>query len=233
MKASAIVLWCLLLALSAAAPMSEFGRPMGLEVLASTALSVLFGALVTAVTAGVATLAAVAYLHFRWDGIRVGATALADIVDSVPGVLWVLVAVVVVDEPRQLVAPSVFVLLCVPAAIRLAVGECLRQANLPYVLAARAIGVGSWRLVLKHMVPNGRATLLPFLLQVFGAGLAIHGAVGVLGVGNRTDFNLGTLLLRGKEQLLISPWLLCLSVTSYLAVFSTLFFIENRRLAPR
>jgi ABC-type dipeptide/oligopeptide/nickel transport system permease subunit len=232
MKATVIALWCFLLVLSATAPVSEFGRPMGSEVLASTAISVLFGAVVTAVTAGVATLAAIAYLHFRLDAIRAVSTAVADIVDSVPGVLWVLVAVVVVDEPRQLVAPSAFVLLSAPAAIRLVVGECIRQVNLPYVLAARAIGVGSWRLLIRHMVPNGRATLLPFLLQIFGTGLAIHGAVGVLGVGNRSDLNLGTLLLRGKEQFLTSPWLLCLSVASYLAIFSTLFFIESRRRQP-
>lgn len=221
--------WCLLLALCAAAPPSEFGRSMGSEVLISTAMSVLAGASVTFITAGIATLAAIAYIHFRAEGIRVGATALADTVDSVPSVLWVLAAVVAIDEPRQLVAPCIFVLLSAPAAVRLAVGECLRQANLPYILAARAFGVGSWRLLLRHMAPNGHATLVPFFLQIFGAALAIDGAVGVLGVGNRTDFNLGTLLLRGKEQLLVSPWLLSLSVIAYLAVFATVFLLEDRQ----
>jgi len=197
-------------------------------VLASTALSIFVGATATVITGCIATFIALAYVRFPANCIFDGATALADTIDSVPQVLWILAVVVAVDEPRRLIAPLVFVLLSTPGAVRLFIGECRRQASLPYVLAARAIGVGSNRLLLRHIVPNGLATLVPFFLQIFGGALAIDGAIGILGVGNRTDLNLGTLLLRGKEQVLISPWLLSLCVLAYLAVFSTLFLVENR-----
>jgi ABC-type dipeptide/oligopeptide/nickel transport system permease subunit len=71
----------------------------------------------------------------------------------------------------------------IPVYARLVRSAVLSVAQAEYVLAARAIGVGSTRLLLRHIVPN---TLSPVIVQVtMGLASAIlwAGALGFLGLG--------------------------------------------------
>lgn len=220
--------WLVLAAFSAVAPASEFNRAIGLEVAVAvaTSLGVAISVLVlTALLASIAGLAVVGRGHSRLYTI---ASACADVVDSVPSVLWILAIVIVVDEPRRIAAIATFIVVCLPSSIRVVTAECARQSSAPYLLSARAIGASRLRQFFVHLAPNAASTWGPFSAQLFGNAIAIDGAIGLLGAANRSDLNLGMLLLRGKEQVMFSPWLLGLGILSYVAIFTTLYAVADR-----
>jgi len=80
--------------------------------------------------------------------------------------------------------------------------EFLRNRNLDYVRAARALGLSSWQIMRRHVLPNSLTpvvTLLPF--KISGAILALT-SLDFLGLGvPSTTPSLGELLAQGKDNL--------------------------------
>jgi ABC-type dipeptide/oligopeptide/nickel transport system permease subunit len=224
----AVAAWLFLCVLGVVAPDSEYGRAIGAEVALAVTHSLIVGIGVLVPILLVASWIGIAALHRERPPATFVANTLANIVDSVPSVLWVLATVVLVDEPRRLAAIVAFAALSFPGSVRIVLGECSRQRLAPYLLAARALGASATRLFWRHVLPNASGTWAPYAIQLFGSAIAVEGAIGLLGAGNRTDLNLGTLLLRGKEQLMLSPWLLGLALLAYLALFATLYVMFDK-----
>jgi peptide/nickel transport system permease protein len=135
-------------------PSSEFGRPIGVELSLSAAFSLAIAA-VTVSSLLVASCGLGYFLMLKPSAAAESLIAfLADIIDSIPAVLWVLGIVVAVGEPRRVVLCVGFVMVALPSYLRLIAGEIRNQAALPYVLAATAIGATASRRFLFHMLPN-------------------------------------------------------------------------------
>jgi peptide/nickel transport system permease protein len=68
-------------------------------------------------------------------------------------------------------------------AARVVRAEVLRTINLEYVIAARGLGAGSWRIVLLHLLPSAVPSML--VASTIGVGQAIltESALSYLGVG--------------------------------------------------
>ncbi len=85
--------------------------------------------------------------------------------------------------------------------------EFLRARNFDYVKAARALGVGEWRIMLRHVLPNAMTaamTMIPFILA--GSVTALT-TLDFLGFGLPPGSpSLGELLLQGKSNPQ-APWL--------------------------
>jgi peptide/nickel transport system permease protein len=209
-------------------PSSEFGRPIGVELSLSAAFSLAIAA-VTVSSLLVASCGLGYFLMLKPSAAAESLIAfLADIIDSIPAVLWVLGIVVAVGEPRRVVLCVGFVMVALPSYLRLIAGEIRNQAALPYVLAATAIGATASRRFLFHMLPNAVATLRPQAIATFASALAIDGAIGLLGLTNRTDLNLGIMLLRGKEQVFLDSTLLSSVVLTFFLIFGTIFWLEGK-----
>lgn len=207
----------------------EFGRHIGLTTLQALVLSSLKGTAVVILVIGSAiSLAMLVYsLELTFAERAVG--FLADLFDTVPALLWILIVVVVVVQPRQIVPLLAFTVVALPSVTRVVMSEVKRIAHFDFIAAARCLGVSNSKILVRHILPNSTALLKPLSLQIAGGGIAIDGAIGLLGVGNRTDLNLGTLLIRGKEQFLFSPILLCMAMLAYLVLFATLFHFLRPR----
>jgi ABC-type dipeptide/oligopeptide/nickel transport system permease subunit len=201
----------------------EFGRGIGLTVIQALALSTTKGVVVVAVVIGGAVLISLVGYSARSNVVERAIQFFADLFDSIPSLLWVLVVVVTIAQPRQLVPLLAFTIIALPSVTRLVMVELKRVSGLDFVLASRCLGASSTSILFRHVLPNSMPLLRPLALQICGSGIAIDGAIGLLGVGNRTDLNLGTLLVRGKEQFLFSPMLLFLALFAYLVLFATLF----------
>jgi microcin C transport system permease protein len=98
-------------------------------------------------------------------------------------------------------------------------GEFLRLKSAVYVRAARAAGLGWWRIFLHEILPNAMTpaiTLLPFMLV---GGISALTALDFLGFGLQPPTpSWGELVHQALENL-HAPWL---AVTSILALFVTL-----------
>lgn len=100
--------------------------------------------------------------------------------------------------------------------------EFLRNRQLDYVKAARALGVPSWQIIVRHILPNSMTpvvTFLPFRMSGAIVGLASLDFLG-LGVPPGTP-SLGELLSQGKNN--IDAW--WISIFTFLVLVTTLLLL--------
>lgn len=208
----------------------EFGRDLAATLIAAAGLSLIKGIIVTLVTIILAlVLAEIATQHVS---SRIGASirVTLNVVESVPTVLWVMIALIAVREPRILIVMVAFTVVTLPSALNVVAGELARLRSQPYVEAAYMLGAGEMRVLFRYMLPNASAVLGPYALQVLGAAIAVDGAIGVIGLGNRTDLDLGVFLLRGKESFVLHPQMLIATLMMYAVVYGYLLqLIGNLR----
>jgi len=96
----------------------------------------------------------------------------------------------------------------IPAYIRVVRGEVLRLREREFVVAARAVGASSWRIIFRHIVPNLVAPVI--VLATIGAGRAILVEAGLsyLGLGVRPPkASWGADVEVGYKYLASAPWI--------------------------
>jgi peptide/nickel transport system permease protein len=95
-----------------------------------------------------------------------------------------------------------------PLFFRVMRASVLAEKQLTYVEAAASIGAGSWKIMIRHILPN---TLSPMIVQIavsLSYAILIESALSYLGVGVQPPTpSWGTILNEGKEFLPISPWI--------------------------
>lgn len=81
--------------------------------------------------------------------------------------------------------------------------------ELDYVKAAKFMGVGSMRIILRHLVPNlGSVLIINTVLGVVGA-IGSETSLSFLGLGIKApDTSLGTLLNEGQSVIMTAPWVM-------------------------
>jgi microcin C transport system permease protein len=103
--------------------------------------------------------------------------------------------------------------------------EFLRARNFEYVRAARALGLGDLKIMVRHVLPNAMVatlTLMPFIVTGAIGGLA---ALDFLGLGLPPSYpSLGELALQGKNRL-NAPWLGFTAFFTFAIMLSLLVFI--------
>ncbi|RYG91570.1 ABC transporter permease [Loktanella sp. IMCC34160] len=112
-----------------------------------------------------------------------------------------------------------------PALTGVVRAEFLRARNFEYVRAARALGVGNWTIMFRHVLPNAMVatvTMLPFL--VTGA-IGTLASLDFLGYGLPSSSpSLGELTRQAKQNLQ-APWLGFTAFFTFAILLSLLVFI--------
>jgi microcin C transport system permease protein len=100
--------------------------------------------------------------------------------------------------------------------------EFLRARNLEYVRAAKALGLGDWRIMLRHILPNAMVATLTFLPFTLGGSVTTLTSLDFLGFGLPPGSpSLGELLAQGKENLQ-APWL---GITGFVVIGAMLILL--------
>ncbi len=118
----------------------------------------------------------------------------------IPLLFLILFLMSVVEKPSIYTIVLVIALVGWPSVMRLVRGEFLRQRELDYVTAARALGLRNRRVIFRHIVPN---TLAPvFVSATFGiAGVVlIESTLAFLGLGDPGAPSWGQILRIGYEN---------------------------------
>ncbi len=104
-------------------------------------------------------------------------------------------------------------------------GEFLRARNFDYVKAARSLGIGSFSIIIRHILPNilsAPLTLLPFVLIT---SISLLSTLDFLGFGLPAGSpSLGEILHQGKNNL-SAPWIGVSSFVTLSILLSSLVFI--------
>ncbi len=86
-------------------------------------------------------------------------------------------------------------------------GSTLVERNKDYVMAARVIGVPSWRIMLSHVLPNITGPVMVVGTLSLGLAVIAEATLSFLGVGlPPTEPSLGTLIRFGDDFLFSGQW---------------------------
>jgi oligopeptide transport system permease protein len=117
-----------------------------------------------------------------WDALLSRA---ADVFFGIPVVLGGLVFLSVVTSSTVWPVVGFIVLLGWPQVARIARGAVLTAREHDYVQAARALGAGSGRMLLRHVTPNAVAPVIVVATIALGTYIALEATLSFLGVGLR------------------------------------------------
>jgi peptide/nickel transport system permease protein len=107
---------------------------------------------------------------------------------------------------------------------RLVRGEVLREKNLEYIAAARALGYGRWRILLGHLVPNAVAPAVIFLASDVVLVILTTASLGFLGLGIRPPApEWGMMIAEGREFLSNGWWVA--TMPGFACMYTGLTFI--------
>jgi len=186
--------------------LDELGRDIFTRVLAGARISLVVGLVVVSVSAAMGTLIG-AVAGYYGGGIDETISRVVDILLAFPGLLLAIALVAVLGPSLVNVVLALSLIGWVGYA-RLVRGLVLRAREFEYVLAARAIGATTPRILLRHIVP----TALPALTVQAALGMAgailSEAALSFLGLGVQPPTpSWGTMLNYGRAHLLDAPHL--------------------------
>ena len=199
------------------------GRDVLARLIYGFRVSVLFGLALTAigVAIGIVMGAIQGYFAGRVD---LALQRLIEIWGSVPE-LYLLIILASIFEPGLGVLLAILSLFGWMGLSDYVRAEFLRNRNLEYVTAARALGLSNGQIIRRHVLPNSLTPVIAFLpFRMSGAILALT-SLDFLGLGvPPTTPSLGELLGQGKANL--DAWWISLSTfTVLVATLMLLIFI--------
>ncbi len=184
----------------------------GARVSMTVGLATVGGTLLVAVVLG--------SLSGFYGGVVDGLVArLTDIWFALPTVLGAIVLLSVLGHRGLPQLIFVLVLFGWPTMTRLMRSQVLSVKEMEYVAAARALGTGDGRLVLRHVLPNAIGPVIVYATIKVGIIIAAEATLSYLGLGIQLPaISWGLMILTGQSRLLSAPHLLlfpglCLSLT--------------------
>ena len=196
----------------------KVGQDVLYQILKSVRTGLIIGLVTTLVMLPMAVLLGIVAGYYRgWvdDLIQYVYTVL----NSIPGVLLIAAAVlmmqVVIDTHPQWFSTAAeradlrLLALCFILGItswtglcRLLRGETLKLRELEYIQAAQAFGVSSWRIIIRHILPNLMHIVIIALVMDFSGLVLAEAVLSYVGIGvDPTMTSFGTMINNARMEL--------------------------------
>lgn len=186
--------------------LDELGRDILARILSGARISLLVGVAVVSVSSAVGMLlgSIAGYFGGRVDDVI---SRVIDVLMAFPGILLAIALVAVLGPSLTNVVLALSIIGWVGYA-RLVRGQALRAREFDFVQAARALGAGSGRIILRHVLPTALpAVIVQATLGMAGAIIA-EAALSFLGLGVQPPTpSWGTMLDAGRSHLFDAPHL--------------------------
>lgn len=131
---------------------------------------------------------------------------LTDVFFALPGLLFLIVVVSIFGSSATVIFVSLG-LVSWPSEARMMRSEVLRIRDREYVTAAAALGIPTWRILLRHVLPNSIASMI--VIGSLGIAGAILGeaTLSFLGLGIQEPIpSWGTMINQGQEYIFSAWW---------------------------
>lgn len=210
------------------------GRDLLARVLQGGQISLMVGIIATLMTLiiGVSYGAIAGYLGGRADNIMM---RVVDVLYSLP---YIILVIVLLAMFRRQTAQGQLILLFVAIGsvswltmARIVRGQVLSLKNQEFVLAARATGVSTPRIIFRHIVPNTLGPVIVYTTLTIPTVMLSEAFLSFLGFGVQPPLaSWGNLAAEGSQHIAIYPWqLLCPGLTMGLTLFSLNFVGDGLR----
>ncbi len=129
-----------------------------------------------------------------------------DVMMAFPGILLSLVIVAVLGRNLHNVMVAVG-LSSVPVYTRVVRGSTLSVKQFDFIVAAQALGGSSWRIMMRHILPNVAAPLTVVATNGVASAIITGAALSFLGLGQQPpDPEWGLMLNEGREFIRVAAW---------------------------
>jgi peptide/nickel transport system permease protein len=183
----------------------QYGRDILSRVMVGAVTSIAVGVIAVGLGAAVGVLLGVVSGYVGgWPD-----ETLMRLVDAVQGFPAILAALLftAVFSPGVAMSMVAIGLAFVPVFARLTRSSFLELREREFVLAARALGVGDRRLIVRHILPN---TLAPLIIQAttsFPVAILAEAGLAYLGLGTQPPHpSWGLMLKEAQNFLSMNPW---------------------------
>lgn len=199
------------------------GRDIAARILYGIRLSVVFAFLLTLFSSiiGIVVGAIQGYFGGKIDIIL---QRFIEIWESLPQ-LFILIIVASVFLPTFWTILLILMLFSWTSLTTMVRAEFLRARNFEYVMAAKALGVGNFRIIFRHILPNALVTSITFIPFILSESIVALTSLDFLGLGLSGEYpSLGDLVRQGKDNLQ-APWI---GITIFIVLsglLTTLIFI--------
>ena len=181
------------------------GRDIVARILYGIRLSVIFAFLLTLCSSfiGIVVGAVQGYFGGKTDIIL---QRFIEIWESLPQ-LFILIIVASVFLPTFWTILLILMLFSWTSLTAMVRAEFLRTRNFEYVTAAKALGVGNFRIIFRHILPNALVTSVTFIPFILSESIVALTSLDFLGLGLSGEYpSLGDLVRQGKDNLQ-APWI--------------------------
>ncbi|RUP04766.1 MAG: ABC transporter permease [Mycobacterium sp.] len=156
------------------------------------------------------TLGALAGFYGGWVDALV--SRITDVFFALPLLLAAIVLMQVMHHRTVWTVVAILALFGWPQVARIARSSVLEVRGRDYVLAAKALGLGSFRTLLRHVVPNAIGPVIAVSTIALGVFIVTEATLSYLGVGLPTtvvswggDINVAQMRLRAGSAILFYP----------------------------
>jgi oligopeptide transport system permease protein len=184
------------------------GRDLYVRTLHGLRLSLLIGVLASAVSVGIGVAwgTVAGYVGGRTDSWMMRAV---DVLYALPYLFVVIILTTVFGRDRilmLLIAIGAVGWLTMARVVR---GQALALKRREFIEAARAMGLGTPAILLRHIVPNLAGTVAVYATLTIPEVITYESFLSFLGLGvQEPRASLGSLINEGARQMLTAPWML-------------------------
>lgn len=186
--------------------LDELGRDILARILSGARISLLVGVAVVSVSSVVGMLlgSVAGYFGGRVDDVI---SRVIDVLMAFPGILLAIALVAVLGPSLTNVVLALSIIGWVGYA-RLVRGQSLRAREFDFVQAARALGAGSGRIILRHVLPTAFPSVVVQATLGMAGAIIAEAALSFLGLGVQPPTpSWGTMLDAGRSHLFDAPHL--------------------------
>jgi peptide/nickel transport system permease protein len=184
----------------------QLGRDMLSRLIVGIGISLSVGFGVTAISMTVGLIAgSIAGYRTGWPD-----TIISGIIEITWGFPLILIAIIIAGA----IGPGLTSIVLAIALInwagfaRLIRGEVMVLRNQEFVQAARATGLGDWRILVRHILPHTIAPALVMASYYVAAAIIAEAAFSFIGLGAQPPTpSLGAMIADGRNYILLDHWI--------------------------
>jgi oligopeptide transport system permease protein len=210
------------------------GRDILARVLLGGRISLMVGIISTLVSLviGITFGATAGYLGGKVDEVMM---RIVDVLYAIPYMMVVIVLLAFFGGQSPL--GQLFLLFAALGAVswltmaRIVRGQVISLKNQEFILAARATGVSTWKIIARHLVPNTLGPVIVYATLTIPSVMLLEAFLSFLGLGVQAPLaSWGSLAADGIQNIAIFPWqLLCPGITMAITLFSLNFVGDGLR----